>query len=183
MSDFLENVDYIYKFNLVNGFNTVKTNLKSSSNFRDGVNHMIGYMRNHTNDFTGVTAFEYRYNDDILNTADVMVNSIKYEFKSWTPNIPNPWNSFFAGTNGSYSQFISYLQNTNSISELKYIFNGTKAPEAQVKQAFKELFIAKKSEIFGAMSAQLKTNLNISSIEDLTDNKIELIINSLIKSL
>jgi hypothetical protein len=98
----------------------------------------------------------------------VLVGNVKYEFKSWTPDLPNPWNSFFGGTGNSYTQFIRYLQNTTDVKNIKYIFNGAKASESQVKNAFKSLLSnpTKKTEIFNAMKPELreslfkKTNLN-----------------------
>lgn len=74
-----------------------------------------------------------------LNKADVLVGNIKYEFKSWTSDLPNPWNSFFSPTGTLNLQLKRYLQNTDNFSNLKYIFNGQKVEESIVKTAFKEM--------------------------------------------
>ena len=148
MDQMLANVEHILQFSDKPGFSSVMTNLKSNVNNRDGIHHMITYMKNNADEFVNVLEFEFRYADDILNKADVLVGSVKYEFKSWTVGTQNPWKAFFGGTGNSYTQFIRYLENSTDMSSLKYVFNGGKATESQVKLAFKELFQTKKTEIF-----------------------------------
>lgn len=111
---------------------------------------MISYMKRNSTEFTNLSEFEFSYADDILNRADALVGTKKYEFKSWTPNQPYPWNDFFNGTGGSYTQFIRYLQNTSNFADLKYVFNANKASEAIVKGKFKDLFILKAEEIYNS---------------------------------
>ncbi|MBK9254751.1 MAG: hypothetical protein IPM42_04625 [Saprospiraceae bacterium] len=79
-------------------------------------------------------------------------------------------------------QFERYLQDITDINELHYIFNSSKASETQVKNAFKELFVAKKVEIFDAMRPELKLSLELESVADLTSSKIDGILNAFIKS-
>jgi len=63
-------------------------------------------------------------------------------------------------------QFERYLQDISKITELQYIYNGAKASETQVKTAFKELFLAKKVEIFDAMPYPLRESvLGINNAE------------------
>jgi hypothetical protein len=152
MHEMLENIEYIIQFQSIPGFQSVMTNIKSNINNRDGIHHMIYYMKTHSDDFVNVVEFEFRYADDIMNKADVLVGNTKYEFKSWTPNAEHPWNSFFRGNEKSYTQFIRYLENTSNLNDLKYVFNKAKASESQVKNAFKELLSIpeKKMEIFNA---------------------------------
>ncbi len=107
--------------------------------------------RGNSTDFIGASQnlkFEFRYNDDILNTADLMLGNVKYEFKSWLPNTANPWNGFFTGTNSSYNQFIKYLENSASLGEIKYVFNVNKVDITTVKNAFKDLFIDNAEQMF-----------------------------------
>ncbi len=97
-------------------------------------------------------------------TADLIVQAsngkiIKYEFKSWTTGTNQPWNGFFAGNNGSYQQFLNYLGASDELSEIKYIFNGNKATITDVKNAFKDLFLAKGNEIFSRMNPSFRENL------------------------
>lgn len=84
----------------------------------------------------------------------------------------------------SIQQFKNYLATTDitTIDKLAYVVNITKATEAEIKLAFKELFLAKKDEIFAAMNPQLKLSLSISEVDDLTPTKIDQIINSIVKT-
>jgi hypothetical protein len=66
---------------------------------------------------------------------------------------------FFAGNNGSYQQFLNYLGASDELSEIKYIFNGNKATITDVKNAFKDLFLAKGNEIFSRMNPSFRENL------------------------
>ena len=150
MDEVLDNLAQISRFSDKPGFSSVLKNLKSNVANRDGVNHMISYIKKNADEFENITEFEFQYADEFLNKADVLVGNIKYEFKSWTPDLPNPWNSFFGGTGNSYTQFVRYLQNTTDVKNLKYIFNGAKASESQVKSAFKALLTNKKTEVFEA---------------------------------
>ncbi|MEX1003049.1 MAG: hypothetical protein WDZ35_13105, partial [Crocinitomicaceae bacterium] len=152
MDEMLENIEHIMQYGNKPGFNTIMTNLKSNVNNRDGIHHMITYMKNNQQDFVNAIEleFEFRYADDILNKADVIVDEIKYEFKSWTPDIPNPWNSFFSGSGSSYTQMIRYFENSTNLNQVKYVFNGSKVTETQVKNAFRDLFVSKVDEIFEA---------------------------------
>ena len=74
-------------------------------------------------------------------------------------------------------QFKNYLATTDidAIEKLAYVVNITKATEAEIKLAFKELFLAKKEEIFLAMNQQLKADIlglaNVNRI-DLFENAI-----------
>lgn len=148
-----------YRHSELDGFPTVWRDLKAGINDRDAVNHMIKYVKNNPTEFNDISAFEFQYADKYLNRADVMVGNIKYEFKSWQPGTANPWNSFFSGSGDSYTQFTRYLANSNSLAELKYIFNGSKASETVVKNAFKDLFVDKKVEIFQTMPSQLRESI------------------------
>ena len=150
MDEVLDNLAQISRFSDKPGFSSVLKNLKSNVANRDGVNHMISYIKKNADEFENITEFEFQYAYEFLNKADVLVGNIKYEFKSWTPDLPNPWNSFFGGTGNSYTQFVRYLQNTTDVKNLKYIFNGAKASESQVKSAFKALLTNKKTEVFEA---------------------------------
>ncbi len=107
-----------------------------------------------------LTRFEFRFNDDLLNRTDVLIGNIKYEMKSWS-NGGSTWNAFFGGSGNSYQQFLSYLQNTNSLDNLKYVFNSAKATESQVKTAFKNLLsnTTKKQEIFDSITPDLRQSL------------------------
>lgn len=164
LDEVLNNIEYIMKFSDKPGFKSILTNIKSNSHNRDGIQHMIGYMKKNATEFEKVSEFEFKYDDSFDNKADVLVENIKYEFKSWTPNTDNPWNGFFNGTNGSYTQFIRYIQNTSNFDELKYVFNAAKADETTVKNAFKSLFSnpTKKTEIFNAMKPELRTSLGLN---------------------
>ena len=179
MPEMLENLEFISQFNSADGFNKVINLLKSNANNRDGINHMIRYMKNNSTDFIGASQnlkFEFRYNDDILNTADLMLGNVKYEFKSWLPNTANPWNGFFTGTNSSYNQFIKYLENSASLGEIKYVFNANKVDITTVKNAFKDLFIAKAEDLFkpinqgGLGQAKMNQLFGVDNISDFLDD-------------
>lgn len=101
MDEVLDNLAQISRFSDKPGFSSVLKNLKSNVANRDGVNHMISYIKKNADEFENITEFEFQYTDEFLNKADVLVGNIKYEFKSWTPDLPNPWNSFFSGTGNS----------------------------------------------------------------------------------
>lgn len=152
MTEMLDNVEHIMQFGNKPGFNSIMTNLKSNVNNRDGIHHMINYMKNNPDEFANVIEFEFRYADDIMNKADVLVGNVKYEFKSWTPDIPNPWNSFFSGSGDSHTQMIRYFGNSTNLNQVKYVFNGSKATETQVKNAFKNLFVSKADDMFKPIS-------------------------------
>ena len=169
MDEMLDNVNHMMQYGDKPGFNSVMSAIKGNVNYRDGIHHMIDYMKKNPSEFSNIVEFEFRYSDDILNRADVLVGNTKYEFKSWTPDTPNPWNAFFSGSGNSYTQFTRYLENSNTLSELKYIFNGTKASETQVKEAFKELFVAKKVEIFNVIwsNVNLRNSLLNNPIDEI----------------
>ena len=131
---------------------------------------MIGYMRNNQSEFTNLVEFEFQYSDEYLNKADALVGDVKYEFKSWTPGASNPWNSFFSGIENSYTQFLRYLENTNSLDNLRYVFNGTKVTEQEILAAFQDLFEIKTSEIFEVVwsNQSLRNDLfgNMDEVEE-----------------
>lgn len=183
MDEMLDNANYFVIFKDKSGFEKVFNALISSENNRDGINHMISYMKKHASDFEEVTAFEFKYEKDLLRRADVAVGDVLYEFKSWTPGNPDVWNAFFKGEGESYLQFIDYLKYTKKLDNLKYVFNNSKADiENAVKPAFRKLFEDKKTDIFNALSSDLKQNLGIRNISQLDDSKRDMIINILIKS-
>ncbi|ADR20265.1 hypothetical protein MATR_21180 [Marivirga tractuosa] len=174
MDELLDNLEYISQFEAKPGIETVYSGLRSNINNRDAVNHMIDYMKRYPNEFTNLTEFEFRYADDILNRADVLVENTLYEFKSWTPDNPNPWNSFFTGSGNSYTQFLRYLKNTNDLNELKYIFNAQKSDIGQVKEAFRGLFLDKADDWFkpiddGGLGIVKVKQLFGDDIEDVSD--------------
>ena len=157
----LDDLEYmISKYSNTDGFtgtNSLINEMASSGPKGDGAAFLMDYLRKNPTEFEGLSKFEFRYDDDLLNRADILVNTVKFEMKSWSFGGPT-WNAFFNGTSNSYQQFITYLQNTTNISDLKYVFNSAKATESQVKTAFKGLFSnpAKKQEIFDAMTPQLR---------------------------
>lgn len=124
-------------------------------------------MKKNQNEFNNLIEFEFRYADDMMNRADALVGTTKYEFKSWTPGTSNPWNSFFDGSSSSFTQLIRYFENSTNINQIRYVFNGSKANEAQVKNAFKQLFSnsAKKQEIFAALNQEFRQNLGLSGLD------------------
>jgi hypothetical protein len=164
------------------GTNSLINEMAASGPKADGGSFLMHYIKNNHSEFQGLTRFEFRFNDDLLNRADVLVGNIKYEMKSWSSG-GSTWNSFFGGTGNSYQQFLSYLKNTNSLDNLKYVFHGIKASETQVKNAFSELIsnVSKKEEIFNSMTSELRQSLNIEFVSDLTSSKIEEIVNSIVR--
>ena len=57
-----------------------------------------------------------------------------------------------------------YLENTNDIDELKYIFNAKKANSNQVKEAFRRLLVSKADELFDVSS---ETGLGTAKMKEL----------------
>ncbi len=70
---------------------------------------------------------------------------------------------FLTGVPGNVSgndlrlDYISYLE--AFINDFQYVINTRKASVDQVKDAFKELFVDKKCEIYNAMKPELKSSL------------------------
>lgn len=88
--------------------------------------------------------YSRRRNKFILKHADVLF--LLAEFKSYaTATWQNIKNS-----PKFIQQFKNYLVTTDitSIEKLAYVVNTTKATQSEIKLAFKELFLAKKEEIF-----------------------------------
>ena len=50
----------------------------------DGRSFLMHFIKNNPSEFQNLTMFEFRFNDDLLNRADVLVGNIKYEMKSWS---------------------------------------------------------------------------------------------------
>lgn len=118
-----------------------------------------------------------------------MPGDIIVEFKSWTPrdNDEEDWplkcdrskSSFynFSIGCGSYGQFLCYLRNINSLSQLRYFFDkeklvkhGVPDPDAYVKNIFKTMFQGKGVEVWNI----LKTKpLILSELGDLTVNDLD----------
>ena len=69
------------------------------------------------------------------------------------------------------------------LSELNYVFNGTKLSVENAKAGLKTFFNKgnNKQEIFDAMDDELKNSLSIRKSADLTGNKINEILNIIIK--
>ena len=182
MDEMLENINHLAEYRDIPGFDNAYAAFKSNANNRDGINHMVKYMRNNTDELGGnITAFEFRYDDDLLRRADLAAGDKLYEFKSWTKNADQPWNGFFGGSGTSYDQFLDYLRNTDDLDNLRYVFNSGKATESEVKAAFKNLFENKKPDIFSTFSDDLKDVLELEAIADLNSTKIDEIIDVLVK--
>jgi len=95
--------------------------------------------------------FNIRFKDEYIGGNTPKLAEFKsYAFSTWA-NIKN--------SPKFLQQFERYLQDISEISELQYIYNGAKASETPVKIAFRELFLAKKVEIFDAMKPELKASL------------------------
>ncbi len=160
MDEMLKNLEYVSQHSNADNFGSVITQMKGTKSTRDGTNFMLDYMRRNSDDFDELSAFEFEYSNEFLNKADAVVGNTNFEFKSWSPSNPYSWGNFFTGNGGSYTQFLRYLENTSEMDNLKYIFNGAKASETEVKQAFKNLFSgSKKTEIFNAMNPSLRENI------------------------
>ncbi|AUC76143.1 fibronectin type III domain-containing protein [Olleya sp. Bg11-27] len=147
MDEMLENLEYVSQFHNKDGIESVFTAIKGKPldiansyavNNRDGINHMIRYMKNNQDEFTNLTRFEFKYSDEFNNRADVLVGDIKYEFKSWTFGTSH-WTSFFNPTGDLNVQLKRYIENTTELENLKYIFNGNKVNSSQIKTAFKSM--------------------------------------------
>mgnify|MGYP007106197887 CR=1 FL=1 len=84
--------------------------------------------------------YDIRFKDEFIGgTTPKFAEFKSYALSTWQNIVNRP--KFL-------QQFERYLQDISEIDELQYIFNSSKASETQVKDAFKELFVAKKVEIF-----------------------------------
>ena len=76
------------------------------------------------------------------------------------------------------------MSSIDNLSELNYIFNGTKLTLENAKAGLKTFFNKgnNKQEIFNAMSIDLRQSLNMDDFLDLTSDKIDQIINIIVKT-
>ena len=183
----LDDLDYmITNFGNKEGFsgtNSLINEMAASGPKADGGAFLMHFIKNNSSDFQNLSRFEFRFNDDLLNRADVLVGNIKYEMKSWS-NGGITWNKFFGGTGSSYQQYLSYLQNTNSLDNLKYVFSSSKATEDQVKNAFKGLFsnASKKQEIFDSLTEKIEKQIARTRTEESSPKNTTLYFNLLLET-
>ena len=108
--------------------------------------------------------YDIRFKDEFIGgTTPKFVEFKSYAQSTWQNIVSNP--KFL-------KQFERYLQDISEIDELQYIFNGSKASETQVKQAFKGLFVAKKPEIFDVIW-ESQNNLKIDLFGNRTRSAAE----------
>jgi len=140
------------------GFSTFMATLKNNANVaaQDGTAHALKKLAEYKK--ADVAAMEGKIADDIDLDAictnclfDIkLTNGTFIELKSYKKESLEGIPSSTKFTN----QFKQYLQSLstagNDISKLKYVFNGKKVSEKDVKDAFVKLFKAKAGEIFNA---------------------------------
>ena len=83
------------------------------------------------------------------------------EFKSYARST---WNNIATDTK-FFSQFKNYISSVNKIDDLAYIINTNKASIDEVKTAFKDFFTNNKTEVFEAMTPDLRASLKLDGID------------------
>lgn len=153
----------------------------SNQSVQDGLQHTLTQMNKL--DASSVKRFDMKFETEGLDCTNCRfdveldpnkANGIKYlEYKSYKD-----------ASGIQLSQFKSYMGSIKKLSELNYIFNGTKLSLENAKAGLKTFFNKgnNKQEIFNAMDNDLRQSLNLDDFSDLTSGKIDQIINVIVKT-
>ncbi|MBK8080267.1 MAG: hypothetical protein IPK25_08290 [Saprospiraceae bacterium] len=128
---------------------------------REGTQHMVKTIRDNPGKYAPdrIQSFDLKFEeliDDIdlcptcrydIRFKDEFIGGTTPKFAEFKSYALSTWQNI-VNKPKFLQQFERYLQDISEINELQYIFNRPKAGETQVKQAFKELFEAKRPEIF-----------------------------------
>jgi hypothetical protein len=180
---------YTKKFggNNIEGFEIPAFNGQPFS--QDGFYHMMNHM-NANVDPAKVKKVDMTFEDELgesLPCSGQSQNCFDVEMKQPSPPVPPDWVRFYEyksveSVRPKLSQFTAYLQNINSLSELKYIFNAKKLTTAQAKNGMKA-FLKKNSEDIWVIIRDkeniwkndlgLDSNNDFDGFESLIENKDE----------
>jgi hypothetical protein len=173
---------FFNKFDGLEDMGEMLTAMKNSNqSVQDGLQHTLTQMNKL--EASSVKKFDMKFEAEGLDCTncrfDVELNTsqkgdLKYlEYKSYKD-----------ASGIQLNQFKSYMGSIDNLTELNYIFNGTKLSLDNAKAGLKTFFTKanNKVDIFEAMKPELKESLKIFSPEDLTSNKIDEILNVIIKT-
>ena len=178
----LEDVKTFFnKFDGLEDMGVMRNAMKNSNeSVQDGLQHTLTQMNKL--EPSSVKRFDMKFEVEGLDCTncrfDVELNTkqpgdLKYlEYKSYKD-----------ASGIQLNQFKSYMGSIDNLSELNYVFNGTKLSLADAKAGMKAFFTKgnNKQEIFNAMKQELKIKLDLFSPNDLTSAKIDNIINQIVK--
>lgn len=194
MDEYIKDVTYfVNTFKNTPGYSSVFSSGITSAN-RGHVIGAVFMLKVLNNDHSIIpTRFEDNLNGPLANCEpDARVGAKILEFKSWSPNIGDTdigsmgddedyatiggssaflklANNNYAKTPNSYTQFVCYLSNISTMSDLEYIFDkdlliakGQTDPETYVKRMFRELLLkpTEQQQVFDAIWTNTGTNGN-----------------------
>ncbi|MDF7819255.1 hypothetical protein P1X15_16670 [Runella sp. MFBS21] len=164
--------------NATTGFGTFMKTLKNNSAIgaQDGSAHALKKLAQYKK--ADVVAMEGKIAEDIDLDAictgclfDIkLTNGTFIELKSYKKETLDG----IASSTKFINQFKQYLQSLSTegkdISKLKYVFNGKKVSEKEVKEAFVKLFNRKAEEIYSANESVFNAfGLNVAKLKNITD--------------
>ncbi|MCT4638615.1 MAG: hypothetical protein N4A72_13020 [Bacteroidales bacterium] len=138
--------------------------LTTNRNGRDGIQHMFKHMKANKYKNADIYAIgaKFEKSSQYYDVKFVDGRNLKFiEYKSWLPN------NF--GTQEHINQFIAYLREIESLDELNYVFNVSKADISVWKSKFKTIFKNNAKDIWNCNEGVFKKIIKIDESGNLED--------------